>query len=47
MDWLRQGRIQVKDLADVRSPREAQEVYQALLAGKETRLTTLFDWRKL
>jgi len=46
MEWLREGRIRVKDLADVRNPHQAQEAYQALLAGTEARLTTLFDWRQ-
>ena len=47
MDWLRQGRIRVEDLADVRSPHQAQEAYQALMGGAARRLTTLFDWRQL
>jgi threonine dehydrogenase-like Zn-dependent dehydrogenase len=44
MRWLAEGRIRVDGIYDMRSPRDAQAVYQELLHGPGKRLTTVFDW---
>ena len=46
MKWLREGRIRVEDLADIRSPHQAQESYEALAAGTAPKLTVFFNWRQ-
>ena len=47
VEWLRQGRVNVKGFADHASPADAQRVYSDLLSQKKETLTTVFDWRKI
>lgn len=43
---LANGSISVGDIYDIAKPEEAQEVYQKYLNGKNSKLTTVFDWNK-
>jgi len=45
MEWIRNGRVRVDGLWEVRSPRDCQAAYQDLLRGRCERLSVLFDWR--
>ena len=47
LQWLKEGRVRTEGLAEPRSPREAQSVYQDLLHKRCRALTFLFDWRGL
>ncbi|MCL4505921.1 MAG: zinc-binding alcohol dehydrogenase [Chloroflexi bacterium] len=45
--WLAEDRVNVTGLAEQRSPRDAQQVYQQLLHRPEQSLSVLFDWTML
>ena len=42
--WLAEGRVNVEGLYDVRSPNDAQAVYEAARDQRLPALTTVFDW---
>jgi threonine dehydrogenase-like Zn-dependent dehydrogenase len=42
--WLAEGRVRVNGLYRTASPRDAQQVYQALLYQRHERLAAVFDW---
>lgn len=44
LGWLKSRRINVEDLHQTVSPRQAQEVYQNLLHHRFERLAVVFDW---
>jgi NADPH:quinone reductase-like Zn-dependent oxidoreductase len=45
--WLASGRVAADGLADLRSPADAQEVYDSYAARTATHLSTVFDWTAL
>ncbi|MCL5995908.1 MAG: zinc-binding alcohol dehydrogenase [Chloroflexi bacterium] len=47
MQWLADGRVNVDGLAELASPRDAQQVYQQLLHQPGKALSALFDWTML
>jgi threonine dehydrogenase-like Zn-dependent dehydrogenase len=44
LEWLAEGRIKVRSLYTLLSPREAQQAYQDLLHNRCRSLATVFDW---
>ena len=47
LKWLKEGRVRTGGLAEPRSPRDAQSVYQDLLHKRCEALTYMFDWSGL
>ncbi len=45
--WLAEGKVRTDGLAEPRSPRDVQAVYQDLLNKRCGALTFMFDWREL
>jgi threonine dehydrogenase-like Zn-dependent dehydrogenase len=45
LTWLREGRVRTEGLAELRSPRDPQSVYEDLLHKRCRALTFLLDWR--
>ncbi len=45
--WLAVGKVRTDGLAETRSPRDAQSVYQDLLNKRCAALSFMFDWREL
>ncbi|HEV8245193.1 MAG TPA: zinc-binding alcohol dehydrogenase [Polyangiaceae bacterium] len=46
LHWLKAGRIDVSEFADLAAPSEAHDVYTRLLAQRTSGLTTVFDWTR-